>query len=204
MCNIYLVDDDQDVLDSLSWMLGGLGLSTLSYLDANQFLSAVDLNKPGIAILDIQMPNMDGLALLNHIKQCNSPLSVIMLTGHGTISMAVQAIQNGAMDFIEKPVDGGKLCQLLQVAKQQTLASFNRQDHDKEVKVRIASLTPREHEVMLQVLEGKLNKVIAAELNIAQRTIELHRQKVLLKMKVSNATELANLMAMSRHSTLGV
>ncbi|GGI74787.1 DNA-binding response regulator [Shewanella hanedai] len=204
MCNIYLVDDDQDVLDSLSWMLGGLGLSTLSYLDANQFLSAVDLNKPGIAILDIQMPNMDGLALLNHIKQYNSPLSVIMLTGHGTISMAVQAIQNGAMDFIEKPVDGGKLCQLLQVAKQQTLASFNRQDHDKEVKIRIASLTPREHEVMLQVLEGKLNKVIAAELNIAQRTIELHRQKVLLKMKVSNATELANLMAMSRHSTLGV
>ena len=195
MCNIYLVDDDQDVLDSLSWMLGGLGFATSSYLDAAQFLSAVDLNKPGIAILDIQMPNMDGLALLNYIKQCNSPLSVIMLTGYGTISMAVQAIQNGAIDFIEKPVDGGKLCQLLQLATQQSLESFNRQDHNKELTVRVASLTPREHEVMLQVLAGKLNKVIAAELNIAQRTIELHRQKVMLKMKVGNATELANLMA---------
>lgn len=195
MCNIYLVDDDQDVLDSLSWMLGGLGLSTRGFLDASHFLTSVDLSKAGIAILDIQMPDMDGLALLSHIKQCDSPLSVIMLTGHGTISMAVQAIQNGAMDFIEKPVDGDKLCHLLQRAKQQALESVSRRDNNKELAIRVESLTPREHEVMQQVLEGKLNKVIAAELNIAQRTIELHRQKVMQKMKVSNATELAYLMA---------
>ncbi|RTR33449.1 response regulator transcription factor [Shewanella atlantica] len=197
MCDIYLVDDDQDVLDSLSWMLDGLELKTLSYLNASSFLNAVDITRPGIAILDIQMPGMDGIALLNHIKSAASPLSVIMLTGHGTITMAVQAIQQGAIDFLEKPVDGDKLSILLARAKEISLQAYEELRLQTEIEHRVASLTPREHEVMLKVLEGKLNKVIAAELNIAQRTIELHRQKVMQKMQVSNAAELAYLMAKS-------
>ncbi len=197
MCDIYLVDDDQDVLDSLSWMLDGLGLKTQGFLNAATFLSAVDITRPGIAILDIQMPDMDGIALLHHIKAAASPLSVIMLTGHGTITMAVQAIQQGAIDFLEKPVDGDKLSLLLARAKEISLQSFDELRLQTEIDHRVASLTPREHEVMLKVLEGKLNKVIAAELNIAQRTIELHRQKVMQKMQVSNAAELAYLMAKS-------
>ncbi|RTR38789.1 response regulator transcription factor [Shewanella canadensis] len=197
MCDIYLVDDDQDVLDSLSWMLDGLGLKTQGFLNAATFLSAVDITRPGIAILDIQMPDMDGIALLHHIKAAASPLSVIMLTGHGTITMAVQAIQQGAIDFLEKPVDGDKLSLLLARAKEISLQSFDELRLQTEIDHRVASLTPREHEVMLKVLEGKQNKVIAAELNIAQRTIELHRQKVMQKMQVSNAAELAYLMAKS-------
>lgn len=197
MCDIYLVDDDQDVLDSLSWMLDGLGLKTQSFLNAASFLSTVDINRPGIAILDIQMPGMDGIALLHHIKAAASPMSVIMLTGHGTITMAVQAIQQGAIDFLEKPVDGDKLSMLLARAKEVSLQSHEDLRLQTEIEQRVASLTPREHEVMLKVLEGKLNKVIAAELNIAQRTIELHRQKVMQKMQVSNAAELAYLMARS-------
>ncbi|WP_394147169.1 response regulator transcription factor [Shewanella atlantica] len=195
MCDIYLVDDDQDVLDSLSWMLDGLGLKTRSFLNASDFLSKVELDTPGIAILDIQMPGMDGIALLNHIKNAGSPLSVIMLTGHGTITMAVHAIQQGAIDFLEKPVDGDKLSLLLVRAKEASLTAYNEHQRQNEIEQRLANLTPREHEVMLKVLEGKLNKVIAAELNIAQRTIELHRQKVMQKMQVSNAAELAYLMA---------
>ncbi|ABV36891.1 two component transcriptional regulator, LuxR family [Shewanella sediminis HAW-EB3] len=197
MCDIYLVDDDQDVLNSLSWMLDGLGLKTQGFLNAASFLSAVDITRPGIAILDIQMPGMDGIALLHHIKVAASPMSVIMLTGHGTITMAVQAIQQGAIDFLEKPVDGDKLSLLLARAKEISLQSFDELRLQTEIEHRVASLTPREHEVMLKVLEGKLNKVIAAELNIAQRTIELHRQKVMQKMQVSNAAELAYLMAKS-------
>lgn len=198
MCNIYLVDDDQDVLDSLSWMLEGLDLKTQCFLNADSFLQTIDIKQPGIAILDIQMPGMDGIALLKHIKQQQSPLSIIMLTGHGTISMAVNTMQQGAMDFLEKPVDGDKLNQLLNEAKQLTNNSFQSQCQLSDIKDKISHLTAREKQVMSLVLDGKLNKVIAAELNIGQRTIELHRQKVMQKMQVSNVAELAYLMANSK------
>ena len=195
MCKLYLVDDDQDVLDSLSWMLEALGHTAQAYLSADAFLKAVDLNQSAIAILDIQMPGMDGIELLSRIKSANSPISVIMLTGHGTISMAVQSIQKGAIDFLEKPVDGDKLNRLLAVAEQATLDAFDHHALQLSVTERLSSLTSRELEVMHKVLEGKLNKIIASELQIAQRTIELHRQKVMQKMQVKNVAELAYLMA---------
>lgn len=198
MCNIYLVDDDQDVLDSLSWMLDGLNLSTQGYLNADAFLALVDIKQAGIAILDIQMPGMDGIALLNHIKSQHSPFSIIMLTGHGTISMAVNTIQQGAMDFLEKPVDGDKLQLLLEKAKQLTLENYHNQCLLDSIEDKLNHLTSREKQVMSMVLDGKLNKVIASELNIGQRTIELHRQKVMQKMNVSNVAELAYLIAKSK------
>lgn len=198
MCNIYLVDDDQDVLDSLSWMLDGLNLSTQGFLNADAFLALVDIKQAGIAILDIQMPGMDGIALLNHIKSQPSPFSIIMLTGHGTISMAVNTIQQGAMDFLEKPVDGDKLQLLLEKAKQLTLENYHNQCLLDSIEDKMNHLTSREKQVMSMVLEGKLNKVIASELNIGQRTIELHRQKVMQKMNVSNVAELAYLIAKSK------
>ena len=198
MCNIYLVDDDQDVLDSLSWMLDGLNLSTQGFLNADAFLALVDIKQAGIAILDIQMPGMDGIALLNHIKSQHSPFSIIMLTGHGTISMAVNTIQQGAMDFLEKPVDGDKLQLLLEKAKQLTQENYHNQCLLDSIEDKMNHLTSREKQVMSMVLDGKLNKVIASELNIGQRTIELHRQKVMQKMNVSNVAELAYLIAKSK------
>lgn len=198
MCNIYLVDDDQDVLDSLSWMLDGLNLSTQGFLNADAFLALVDIKQAGIAILDIQMPGMDGIALLNHIKSQHSPFSIIMLTGHGTISMAVNTIQQGAMDFLEKPVDGDKLQLLLEKAKQLTQENYRNQCLLDSIEDKMNHLTSREKQVMSMVLDGKLNKVIASELNIGQRTIELHRQKVMQKMNVSNVAELAYLIAKSK------
>ncbi|MFV7770989.1 response regulator transcription factor [Shewanella marisflavi] len=198
MCKLYLVDDDQDVLDSLHWMLEGMGYSPETFLNADSFLEKVDLQQPGVAILDIQMPGMDGIELLQHIRQQGSPLSVIMLTGHGTISMAVQAIQQGALDFLEKPADGDKLLDLLIKAKQATQHAFERQALKLSIAQRLALLSPREQQVMNYVLAGKLNKVIAAELNVAQRTVELHRQKVMQKMQVSNVAELAYLTALHK------
>ncbi|MGS0729495.1 response regulator transcription factor, partial [Shewanella sp. 0m-11] len=158
------------------------------------FLHQVDLHSPGIAILDVQMPGMDGSALLTHMTQAQSPIAVIMLSGHGSIAMAVQAIQKGALDFLEKPVDGDKLVLLLNQASQQTEQTMQLKLERQALGDKLATLTPREHEVMNKVLEGKLNKVIAAELNVAQRTLELHRQKVMQKMQVSNVAELAFLM----------
>ncbi|WP_394202981.1 response regulator transcription factor [Shewanella waksmanii] len=195
MANLYLVDDDQDVLDSLCWMLDGQGKQADSYLSASAFIDAVDLSQPGVAILDIQMPEMDGMALLKHIKTCQSPISVIMLTGHGTISMAVQSIQQGAIDFLEKPVDGDKLITLIHQAQTASLQCFHQHKEQATIGQRLDTLTRREQQVMALVLEGKMNKVIAHELDIAQRTIELHRQKVMQKMQVSNIAELAYLMA---------
>ncbi|WP_299805127.1 response regulator [uncultured Shewanella sp.] len=197
MCNLYLVDDDQDVLDSLTWMLNGLGFKPQGFLSADSFLNQVDLQSEAIAILDVQMPGMDGSALLTHLTKSQSPIAVIMLSGHGNIAMAVQAIQKGALDFLEKPVDGDKLVALLDQAKAQTKLNMQRKVARKELSDKLEALTPREYEVMEKVLEGKLNKVIAAELNIAQRTIELHRQKVMQKMQVNNVAELAYLMGKS-------
>jgi two-component system response regulator TtrR len=194
MNNLYLVDDDQAVLDSLTWMLTGLGYQPKGFLSADSFLQAVDLQQSAIAILDVQMPGMDGSALLNHMTKAGSPITVIMLSGHGNIAMAVQAIQKGALDFLEKPVDGDKLVLLLEQASAQTEQNMLRKATRQALANKLATLTPREREVMEKVLEGKLNKVIAAELNVAQRTLELHRQKVMQKMQVSNVAELAFLM----------
>ncbi|MFT5788745.1 MAG: two-component system response regulator TtrR [Shewanella sp.] len=194
MNNLYLVDDDQAVLDSLTWMLKGLGYQPKGFLSADSFFQVVNLQAPGIAILDVQMPGMDGSALLNHMTKADSPIVVIMLSGHGNIAMAVQAIQKGALDFLEKPVDGDKLASLLDQASTQTEQNMLRKVTRQELVNKLATLTSREQEVMDNVLEGKLNKVIAAELNIAQRTLELHRQKVMQKMQVSNVAELAFLM----------
>ncbi|MGS0681653.1 response regulator transcription factor [Shewanella sp. 125m-7] len=194
MTNLYLVDDDQDVLDSLTWMLNGLGYQPQGFNSADAFLLQVDLQHAGIAILDVQMPGMDGSALLNHMTASKSPIAVIMLSGHGSIAMAVQAIQKGALDFLEKPVDGDKLVTLLEQASKQTELNMQRKIAKQELTTKLQTLTPREYEVMEKVLEGKLNKVIAAELNVAQRTLELHRQKVMQKMQVSNVAELAFLM----------
>lgn len=194
MSNLYLVDDDQDVLDSLSWMLNGLGYQPQGFLSADDFLKSVDLQQSAIAILDVQMPGMDGSALLSHMVQANSPIAVIMLSGHGNIAMAVQAIQKGALDFLEKPVDGDKLVILLEKAASISEQNMQRSVAKQALTAKLDTLTPREHEVMERVLEGKLNKVIAAELNVAQRTLELHRQKVMQKMDVSNVAELAFLM----------
>lgn len=197
MSNLYLVDDDQAVLDSLTWMLNGMGYQPQGFLSADSFLEQAQLQQEGIAILDVQMPGMDGSALLGQLTKSQSPIVVIMLSGHGNIAMAVQAIQKGALDFLEKPVDGDKLATLLEQAQLQTKTNMQQKVEREALRDKLEMLTPREHEVMEKVLEGKLNKVIAGELNIAQRTLELHRQKVMQKMQVSNVAELAFLMGKS-------
>ncbi|MBW0297241.1 MULTISPECIES: response regulator transcription factor [Shewanella] len=195
MTPLYLVDDDQDVLDSLSWMLEGMGLNCKGFNAADAFLKSVDIKQPAVLLLDIKMPGMDGVALLSHLNQAQSVISVIMLTGHGTIAMAVDCIQQGALNFLEKPVDGEKLFQLLTQAQQHTEQKWQQQNLQSDIAKRLATLSQRETQVMEGILAGKMNKVIAAELDIAQRTIELHRQKVMQKMQVSNAAELAWLLA---------
>ncbi|MGL6123681.1 MAG: response regulator transcription factor [Shewanella sp.] len=195
MKTLYLLDDDQDVLDSLSWMLAGMGQTCVGFNAADQFLHHVDIRLPAVLLVDIKMPKMDGVELLNYLNQQRSPISVIMLTGHGSIAMAVHCIQQGALNFLEKPVDGAQLLALLVQAQQHTQQKWQQHNLQQEITTRLATLSPRETQVMKRILEGKMNKVIAAELDIAQRTLELHRQKVMQKLQVSNAAELAWLLA---------
>ncbi|ABM00604.1 response regulator transcription factor [Shewanella amazonensis] len=191
MIDVYLVDDDPDVLASLKWMLEGLGIKARAFASAEDFLSTVDLARPAVAVLDVQMPDMDGMSLLEVLSSRPSPLVPLMLTGHGNISMAVKAIQQGAMDFIEKPVDGDKLLALLRQAARVATERAVSLQQSADIQQRLDSLSPRETDVMHRVLEGKLNKTIAAELFITQRTVEIHRRNLLEKMAASNVAELA-------------
>ncbi|MGI2258215.1 response regulator transcription factor [Shewanella sp. GXUN23E] len=193
---VYLVDDDPDVLESLSWMLEGLGIAPICFASAQAFLDQVNLSHPGVAVLDIDMPGMDGMALLEHINAAHSPISVIMLTGQGTIALAVKCIQIGALDFLEKPVDGDKLQSLLTLGQQLSDRDWQALQQQADIRARLDSLTKRENEVLQGILAGKMNKVIAAELGIAQRTIELHRQNVMTKMMAGSVAELAAMMNM--------
>ncbi|QDF67262.1 response regulator transcription factor [Shewanella sp. SNU WT4] len=191
MTPLYLVDDDQDVLDSLSWMLEGMGFASQSFTCPANLLSAVDIHAPAVMLLDIHMPGMDGMALLQHLVKLQSPIQIIMLTGHGNIAMAVQSMRVGALDFLEKPADGDKLKPLLLQAMQVSEQAYAAHNQHQLLRAQLNSLSPREHQVMTLVLAGKMNKVIASELELAQRTVELHKQKLLQKMQVSNAAELA-------------
>ncbi|MCH4295462.1 response regulator [Shewanella sp. 3B26] len=191
MIDVYLVDDDPDVLGSLKWMLEGLGIRAQGFDSGLAFLTKVDLARPGVVVLDVQMPEMDGMSVLECLFARPTPVVPVMLTGHGNISMAVKAIQQGALDFLEKPADGDKLLTLLKRAAAVSLERCESLRQSALLQSRVDSLSPRETDIMHRVLEGKLNKTIAAELFITQRTVEIHRKNLLEKMAVNNVAELA-------------
>lgn len=196
---IYLVDDDKDIRETLAWMLEAKGISLTSFAEAESFLSQANFHQPGVAIIDINMPGMDGLALQQALNQHNSVLAQIFLTGYATVPKAVQALQSGALDFLEKPVDVERLLQLIE---QGQLDSQQRHQHLTElnaIDLKLAELTVRERQLMQLVVAGKTNKAIADELFIALRTVEIHRKNLFAKMNVNNAAELALLAGRHQH-----
>ncbi|SDJ86396.1 Two-component response regulator, FixJ family, consists of REC and HTH domains [Ferrimonas sediminum] len=195
---IFLVDDDNDVRESLQWMLEAKGKSATGFDSAAAFLDAVDPDQTGVAILDIEMPGMDGLALQQELNRRGSLLSVIILTGHANVPRAVTALKAGALDFLEKPVDGDRLLPLIERGLK---ASQERQEEDSQAgdwEAKMAQLTERESQLMQLVVEGTTNKEICDKLFIAQRTVEIHRHNLLKKMGVKNAAELAFLVGRNR------
>lgn len=190
---VYIVDDDEALCSSLSWLLQSVGLKSVIYNRAQDYLNAFDSKQHGCILLDIRMPQMSGLQLQEKLVELKNPLPIIIITGHGDIPIAVRAMKAGAMDFITKPFNDQLLIDLIQKALEldsKRLAHAGASDIDQ----RLAQLTPREFEVMEKVVEGKLNKQIASELNISIKTVELHRSRVMDKMK---AKTLADLVKMS-------
>ena len=193
---IFIVDDTEVIRDSLRWLFESRGFVAEVFESAAAFLAAHDEEPAGCVILDVRMPGMTGPELHDEIQRRGWQLPALFLTGHGDVPMAVEALKKGALDFVEKPFNDNDLvdrvarCLRLDAERRRTAAGRQ------SVAARLAQLTTREQEVMRLVLAGKLNKQIADELRIAMRTVEVHRARVLAKMGVRSAVELAQIVSL--------
>jgi len=193
---VFLVDDDPAALDSLCWLLKTHGLKFEAYCSAMDFLDAYDFDKPGCLVLDIRMPEMDGLELQEKLISLGDRLPTIFVTGHGDVSSSVRALKSGAFDFLEKPVDDQALLKAIRKAVEEDHHQRRRwkQEHS-DIGARIRRLSPREREVMELLYAGKSMKQIAFELGITFQTVAKHRARVLEKVEVEGDTELVRLLA---------
>jgi len=191
---IYVVDDDEGVRNSLRFLLKSVGLTARTLASAREFLEIYKPRQPGCVVLDVRMPGMSGLELQQQLNLRGAIIPVIFITGHGDIPMAVEAMQHGAFDFLQKPFRDQDLIDRIQRALERdarnraTLAQHDR------IRERFDSLTPREREVLTLMTRGKPNKVMAADLGVSQRTVEIHRARV---MEKTGAASLAQLVRMA-------
>lgn len=192
---VFIVDDDEAVRDSLCLLMEAESLPAKSYASAIDFLEQCPDDQPGCLLLDIRMPKMSGLELRDEMLQRGTILPVIFITGHGDVSMAVDAMKHGAVDFLQKPFDDEELLDRVRQALARNHAERNVAETLREVSERHATLTPRELEVMEFVVAGNANKVIAMDLNVSQRTVEIHRARVMEKMRARSIAHLVRLAA---------
>ena len=191
---VFVVDDDEAVRASLKLFLKTLGLPAQTYASAQEFLATFDERRGGCLVLDIRMPGMSGLELQEELNTRGAMLPIIFITGHGDVPMAVEAMQRGAMDFLQKPFRDQDLLDRISEALAKDRAGRELLGNRERIRARVAALTPREREVMALVTQGKANKVIAADLDLSQRTVEIHRAHVMEKM---GANSLAHLVRMA-------
>lgn len=194
----HLVDDDDAIRDALSWLLESRGIPFVAYDSAERFLAGWDASLSGCVVLDMRMSGMSGLDCFDRLLERGSTVPVIFLTGHGDVPLAVATLKKGAFDFFEKPLNDNELASRIVEAMELDTRQRATCATEDSVKGRLSSLTTRERQVMELVLAGKFNKVIADELNISMRTVEVHRANLFDKMQVKTAVELANLLKPGR------
>jgi len=187
---VYVVDDDEAVRDSLTLLLKAVGLSGRAYGSAAAFLENYDPEQHGCLVADIRMPGMSGLDLQETLKERGAPIPLIFITGHGDVPMAVDAMKSGALDFIEKPFRDQDLLDRVHQALAWDKERRTENLQTLAIRERLATLTPRETEVMERVVQGQANKVIAMDLGVSQRTVEIHRARVMEKMAVRSVAKL--------------
>ena len=190
---VHIVDDDKAIRDSLEILMKSVGFESKSYDSAEMFLDEADLYAPGCLVVDIRMQGMSGLELQQVLKDKDSKLPVIIITGHGDVPMAVQAMQAGAIDFLEKPYDNNLLLSRIKHSLAVVTESQDKLRFSADAKARLSRLTPREREVMNLLVAGKHNKVIAKELAISVRTAEAHRAKVMKKLRAESLSDIVRL-----------
>jgi two-component system, LuxR family, response regulator FixJ len=190
---VFIVDDDTAVRDALKFLLRSVGHPVETYASALDFLDAYRDDRPGCLVLDIRMPGMSGLELQEKLVERRSILPIIFITGHGDVPMAVEAMQSGAMDFIQKPFRDQDLLDRINQGLEKDAAMRASIKELNSIRERLASLTPREREVMDLVVHGKANKVIAGDLDLSQRTVEIHRARVMEKMQAASLAHLVRM-----------
>jgi two-component system, LuxR family, response regulator FixJ len=189
---VYVIDDDPAMRDSLEFLLSSAGFSVRLFASAQVFLSEVPKLESGCVVTDVRMPGMDGMELLRQLNPApGAPkLPVIVMTGHGDVPLAVEAMKLGALDFLEKPFEDDRLIGMIETALSQNDGSSKSEALTVEMAARVASLTQRERQVMQGLVSGRSNKVIAREYDISPRTVEVYRANVMTKMQAGNLSEL--------------
>ena len=187
---VFVVDDDQAVRESLALLVHSVGLEAETFASARDFLDSYRPDRRGCLVTDIRMPGMSGLELQEQLSADGYHIPVIVLTGFGDVPAAVRALKGGAVDFVQKPFNPQALLDLVQQAIAKDAEIRELADQEAAVAERMSLLTPREHEVMTLVVVGKANKVIAIELSISERTVELHRGRIMKKMQARSLAEL--------------
>lgn len=191
--SVFIVDDDEAIRRSLQLLLKTLGLPSVVYASADEFLANYDPAQPGCMLLDVRMPGMSGLELQQELNRRGAVIPVIFITGHGDVPMAVEAVKHGAFDFLQKPFREQDLIDRVQRAlawDQEARLHLSERDRIRE---RLASLTPREREILELVTQGKANKIMAADLGVSQRTVEIHRAHLMEKMQASSLAQLVRM-----------
>jgi FixJ family two-component response regulator len=192
---VFVVDDDPSVRSGLARLLKSMGLAVQAFASAREFLELVVTDKPGCLIVDLRMPAMSGLELQEQLKSRSLNLPIIFLTGFGTVPATVRAMKAGAVDFLEKPVDDQTLIDTVFRALDLDREQRVKQAEVQVVHDRLKSLTPREVEVFRLIITGRLNKQVASELNTSEKTIKVHRARILEKMQCQSLAELVRLAA---------
>ena len=190
---VYVIDDDEAMRDSLDFLLGSADFHVTLFESAHHFLDAVSSIDFGCVVSDVRMPGIDGIELLKRMKASHSALPVVIMTGHGDVPLAVEAMKLGAVDFLEKPFEDDRLIGMIDAALRQAESSARSEAATLDIATRIATLSPRERQVMDGLIAGLSNKLIAKEYDISPRTIEVYRANVMTKMQAGSLSELVRL-----------
>jgi len=189
---VHVIDDDAGVRDSLRWLMDSVGIPVSTYESAQDFLT-VSGGAAGCVLLDVRLRDQSGFSLQRRLKEQGFRLPIIFITGHGDMAMAVEAMKNGAVDFVSKPFDDQRLLETVQRALTHARENADRDRRRDQVRRRLDALSPRERQVLDKVAAGKLNKTIADELGISIKTVEMHRSNIMRKLGARSVAELVRL-----------
>ena len=190
---VHIVDDDEGLRESLAFLLRSANLEVRSFESAKAFLGELPHAMPGCVITDVRMPDMSGIELLRRLKELKIGVPVIVITGHGDIALAVEAMKIGAADFFEKPFDDDLLVASVRAVLQQREDQTKRGAERAEIEHRISTLSPREKDVLAGLIEGRANKQIAFDLGISPRTVEIYRANLMNKMRADSLSDLVRM-----------
>lgn len=191
--HVYVIDDDEAMRESLNFLLDSCGFGVTLFDNAQGFLGALPGLAFGCVVSDIRMPGVDGIELLKCMKAQHSPFPIVIMTGHGDVPLAVEAMKLGAVDFLEKPFEDDRLVTMIEAAIRRAEPVAKNEAIAQDMAARVASLSPREHQIMEGLIAGLSNKLIAREYDISPRTIEVYRANVMTKMQANSLSELVRL-----------